>query len=100
ALDPDPKPPAAGLRPDPTLREGPTPSARELPAAHQRPPDRAAPVQVVRPAGRSTWTGAARPGRENLRDGKARPPATMPNTCPSTTTAEPGDAQRACSDAI
>jgi hypothetical protein len=37
--------------------------------AHQRPPDRAARVQVVRPAGRSTWTRSARPGR----DGPAPP---------------------------
>jgi hypothetical protein len=48
------------------------------PATHQRPPDRAARVQVVRPVGRSTWTRSARPGR-----GKPAPPGS-PGPTPGT----------------
>src|SRR5215469_13165451 len=44
------------------------------PVTYQRPPDRAARVQVVRPVGRSTWTRPARPGR----DGPAPPGSQRP----------------------
>ena len=42
-------------------------------AAHRRQPDHARPVQLVRPVGRSSWTGRARPGRDEPARGEARP---------------------------
>ena len=55
-------PPAAGAtRPGPSATPGCP--ARSAPAAHRRQPDRVDLVQVVRPAGRSTWTRSTRPGR-------------------------------------
>ncbi len=57
-------PPAArASRPGPG-RSGMPAADLGLPAAHRRQPDRARPVQVVRPVWRSTWTGRTRPGRD------------------------------------
>jgi hypothetical protein len=69
--------PPAGRASGPTTRIGPSaagapppdpgdsgmPGPDRRPIAHRRQPDRVRPVQVVRPAGRSTWTGRTRPGR-------------------------------------
>ncbi len=45
--------------------------ADRSPMAHQRSPDRARRVQVVRQVWRSTWTRRARPGRGDLRHREA-----------------------------
>src|SRR3954447_19780185 len=59
------RPPAAGAPPVDPGDSGMSGRAPR-PIAHRRQPDRARLVQVVRPAGRSTWTSRTRPGRAKL----------------------------------